>query len=108
MTPRNSVQLASLHDALWNVDEVARLLGFTRKGVYGLVESRRIPFVRLPARNRRGGPIRFVPAEVLRWLEQNVSPLQAASVHARRTSVRLMHEPGTKRSSSGSSVAVTA
>jgi excisionase family DNA binding protein len=59
---------------LLTVDQVAALLGFTRKGIYGLVGTRRIPFVRLPSRGARGGAIRFVRAELLQWLQQNRVP----------------------------------
>lgn len=61
-------------ERLWRVDDVARFLGLTRKGVYGLVETRRIPFVRMPGRGQRSGPIRFVRAELLEWVGRNRVP----------------------------------
>lgn len=67
VVPRDELRLLT-------VAQVAPLLGLTRKGVYGLVETRRIPCVRVPSRGRRHGPIRFVLAELLAWLEQNRVP----------------------------------
>ncbi len=55
-------------ERLMSVSEVAELIGFTRKGVYGLVETRRIPFVRIGTR------IRFIQSDVLAWLQQNRVP----------------------------------
>ncbi|MBK8170735.1 MAG: helix-turn-helix domain-containing protein [Sandaracinaceae bacterium] len=53
---------------LLTVDEVAALLRTTVKGVYYLVEHRRIPHLKL------GRRIRFVRSDVLSWLEQNRVP----------------------------------
>jgi excisionase family DNA binding protein len=53
---------------LLTVPDVAALLRLTRKGIYGLVETRRIPHVRV------GNRVRFIRADVLRWLEQNRVP----------------------------------
>ena len=50
---------------LLTVKEVARLLQFTEKGVYSLVENRRIPYVRISNR------IRFLQSDVLEWLQEN-------------------------------------
>jgi len=53
---------------LLTVPEIAALLRFTVKGVYALVESRRIPFVRVSNR------VRFLRSDVLRWLQENRVP----------------------------------
>ena len=53
---------------LLTIPDVAALLRLTRKGIYGLVETRRIPHVRVDNR------VRFIGADVLRWLEQNRVP----------------------------------
>jgi excisionase family DNA binding protein len=63
---------ASTIDApdLLTVEEVAQMLRLTRKGVYSMVEARRIPFVRVSNR------VRFLRCDVLRWLErQRVEPV---------------------------------
>lgn len=74
MSGTSRVEPVVREDRLWQVNDVARFLDLTRKGVYGLVETRRIPFIRVPGRGRRGGPIRFVRADVLAWLQQNRVP----------------------------------
>ena len=74
MSKAPRVETAGSDEQLWRVEDVARYLGLTRKGVYGLVETRRIPFVRMPGRGRRGGPIRFVRSELLEWVQQNRVP----------------------------------
>jgi excisionase family DNA binding protein len=50
-------------DELPAVPEVAALLRLTAKGVYALVESRRIPFVRVSNR------IRLLRRDVVAWIE---------------------------------------
>ena len=53
-----------------DVTEVARWLRLTPKGVYGLIESGRIPHVKV------GGRVRFEREAVLRWLgKSRVSPI---------------------------------
>jgi excisionase family DNA binding protein len=49
---------------LWSVAQCAEFLNRSVRYVYGLVEVRRIPFVRLS-----GGTIRFRRESVERWLE---------------------------------------
>jgi excisionase family DNA binding protein len=53
---------------LMTVKEVATLLRLSQKGVYSMVEARRIPFVRVSNR------VRFVQADVLMWLRGNQVP----------------------------------
>lgn len=53
---------APVEGALLDVNEVAALLRLTPKGIYSLVESRRIPHVKVAHR------VRFVRATVLNWL----------------------------------------
>ena len=55
-------------DELLTVPEVAELLRFTVKGIYPLVEARRIPFVRISNR------LRFCQTDVLAWLRENRVP----------------------------------
>ncbi len=49
--------------------EAARLLDVSERTLERWVRERRIPFVRLPQRGRRCG-VRFVAAQLLRWLDQ--------------------------------------
>jgi len=58
---------------LLTVDDVARLLQFTKKGVYSLVEHRRIPFIKISNR------VRFSRADVLEWLRENRVPAMEKS-----------------------------
>lgn len=53
---------------LLTVPEVAALLRLTPKGIYAMVEGRRIPFVKVSNR------VRFVRADVVRWLSENRVP----------------------------------
>jgi excisionase family DNA binding protein len=61
---------------LVTVNELAETLNLSRRGVYRLVECRRIPYVRL------GGPIRgalrFDLGDVLDHLKQNPEPAVTA------------------------------
>jgi len=59
---------ATILARLLTVPEVAELLQLTRKGVYALVEARRIPFIRVSNR------VRFCQTDVLRWLQENRVP----------------------------------
>jgi len=52
-------------DRLLTVADVAALLRLTNKGVYSLVEARRIPFVRVSNR------VRFILEDVVAWLSEN-------------------------------------
>jgi excisionase family DNA binding protein len=49
-------------DRLWRPEEVARFLGLTRKGVYGLAERRILPSIKV------GGRLRFDSADIRRWV----------------------------------------
>ena len=48
--------------------EVAEMLRLTPRGIYSMVEQRRIPFIRVSNR------IRFDRLDVLRWLGENRVP----------------------------------
>jgi excisionase family DNA binding protein len=47
---------------------VADLLRLTKKGIYAMVEARRIPFVKISNR------VRFLKSDVLDWLSENRVP----------------------------------
>ena len=53
---------------LLTVTEVAELLRLTPKGVYSLIENRRIPFVKVSNR------VRFFESDVISWLRKNRVP----------------------------------
>ena len=53
---------------LLTVREVAAWLQLTEKGVYAMVEARRIPFVKVSNR------VRFICADVVQWLRENRVP----------------------------------
>lgn len=55
---------------LLTVEEVAAILKLTKKGIYLLVETRRIPVVKV------GNRLRFFRAEIVTWLEENRLPLR--------------------------------
>lgn len=55
-------------EALLTVAEVAALLRLTPKGVYAMVEARRIPFIKISNR------VRFLQSDVLAWLSENRVP----------------------------------
>jgi excisionase family DNA binding protein len=55
-------------DRLLTVQELAEFLRLTPKGVYAMVEARRIPFIRVSNR------VRFRQSDVLAWLEENRVP----------------------------------
>jgi excisionase family DNA binding protein len=50
------------------MDQLAEMLGVTRRHVRRLVDERRVPFLRV------GRFIRFDPAEVAAWLDRNRVP----------------------------------
>ncbi len=52
-------------ETLLDKDDAARRLGTTRSHIDYLVEKRRIPFVRV------GRMIRFVPADLDTWIDDN-------------------------------------
>ena len=56
-------------EPLLTVQEVAEILRLTTKGIYSMVESRRIPFIKVSNR------VRFQRADVLRWLQENRVPV---------------------------------
>lgn len=61
----------SPEERLLTVTEVAVWISFTPKGVYALVEARRIPFIKVSNR------VRFLRSDVLDWLTENrVSALE--------------------------------
>jgi|GEM_PF-2411668 len=66
-------QLRGELEALLTVADVAALLRLTEKGVYSLIESRRIPFVRVSNR------VRFLPRDVRSWLQENRVPASETS-----------------------------
>lgn len=71
--PRASDRVAHEPDSaggelLLTVPEVAALLRLTVKGIYAMVEARRIPFIKVSNR------VRFLRADVLRWLSENRVP----------------------------------
>ncbi len=53
---------------LLTVNEVALLLRLTPKGIYSLIENRRIPFIKISNR------VRFLQADVISWLQKNRVP----------------------------------
>jgi excisionase family DNA binding protein len=55
-------------EKLLTVFDAAALLRLTPKGVYALVEGRRIPFIRVSNR------VRFIRKDVLNWLWENRVP----------------------------------
>jgi len=55
---------------LLTVEEVADWLRLTPKGIYSMVEARRIPFVKVSNR------VRFSFADVVAWLRENRVPAQ--------------------------------
>ena len=62
---RNPLPAREASEKLLTVPEVADLLRLTPKGIYALVEGRRIPFVRVSNR------LRFLRCDVARWLQEN-------------------------------------
>jgi excisionase family DNA binding protein len=52
-------------EALWSVVELARYLGLSVKGVYGMAENRKLPSLKV------GGRLRFDPAEIRAWLRKH-------------------------------------
>lgn len=65
-SPDDPEQQPSLQ--LLTVEEVAALLKLTRKGIYALVEARRIPFLKISNR------LRFDYRDVVAWLWGNRVP----------------------------------
>ena len=60
-------------EALMDVNEVAEMLGVTRKTVYRWVQKRMIPYCK-PMPGPRGA-LRFVPADLRAWLDARGVPL---------------------------------
>jgi len=55
-------ELIEERDTAWSLAQLAKLLGCSRGKLYSLVESNRIPHIRL------GGLIRFDPKSTAKWL----------------------------------------
>lgn len=64
----------SLEPELLTVEELARWLKLSVKGVYNLVESRRIPHLKVGSSR-----LRFLPSEIRSWLEESRVPLRRKS-----------------------------
>ncbi len=73
--PTLGTESVPLAGKLLTVTEMADWLRLTPKGIYALVEARRIPFVKISNR------LRFSQAEIERWLRDNRVP--ASSVTTR-------------------------
>ena len=57
------------------IDEVAQLLGVSRRTVDRYVEESRIPYIRLQRGTR--GPVRFLRSQLLKWLAHlTVKPIR--------------------------------
>lgn len=52
-------------EILLTVEEVSNILRLSAKGIYSLIEMRRIPFVRVSNR------VRFLKSDVLEWIREN-------------------------------------
>ncbi len=63
-----SESVKSGHLSLLTVAEVAEFLRLTPKGVYSLIENRRIPFIKVSNR------VRFLESDVISWLRKNRVP----------------------------------
>lgn len=59
------------HDALWDIDAVARRLGVPVRHVRRLVAERRIPFIKW------GHLLRFDPTDIEAWLDHARRPPRA-------------------------------
>lgn len=58
-------------ERLWTVSDIAGFLGFTSKGIYGLVERQSVPCLRI------GSRLRFEPDVILEWIRQRrISPIE--------------------------------
>ena len=55
-------------EGLWDIPTVAKRLGMTTRFVRRLVQERRIPYIKL------GRPVRFDPAEIEAWLNDQRRP----------------------------------
>ena len=55
-------------EGLWNIETLAKRLGTSTRHVRRLVQERRIPYIKL------GRPVRFDPAEIEAWLDQQRRP----------------------------------
>lgn len=58
---------------LLTVEELAARLKLSVKGIYNLVETRRIPHLKVSSR------LRFLPSETQAWLEESRVPLRRTS-----------------------------
>lgn len=66
--PTLGAESGPLAGKLLTVTDMADWLRLTPKGIYALVEARRIPFVKISNR------LRFSQAEIERWLRDNRVP----------------------------------
>jgi excisionase family DNA binding protein len=66
--PTLGTESGPLAGKLLTVTDMADWLRLTPKGIYALVEARRIPFVKISNR------LRFSQAEIERWLRDNRVP----------------------------------
>jgi excisionase family DNA binding protein len=55
-------------EALLTVEDLAGLLRLSTKGIYSLVENRKIPFIKVSNR------VRFLPEDVMAWVRENRVP----------------------------------
>jgi excisionase family DNA binding protein len=70
-TPANKhtsvIDIVRHRGSLWNADELAGVLDLSRKHIYKLSKSGRIPCIRM------GGAIRFDPEATAQWLENRAA-----------------------------------
>ena len=71
VVPRTAT--AEAEPELMTVGEVAAWLKLSVKGIYNLVETRRIPHLKVSSR------LRFLPSEIQAWLEESRVPLRRTS-----------------------------
>jgi excisionase family DNA binding protein len=84
--------MGDLETELLKPSEIASFLGVSRSWVYAAAKAGRIPCVRLGGRD---GPLRFVPRDVERWLEnarRTWLPGDSLARTATRASTRLRAE----------------
>jgi len=62
--PTSVIDIVRNKGSFWNADELAEVLAISRKHVYKLAKSGRIPCCRM------GGAIRFDPETTAQWLER--------------------------------------
>lgn len=62
--PTRITDIIRNHRTFWTADELSEVLAISRKHVYKLAKSGRIPCYRM------GGAIRFDPEDTAQWLEE--------------------------------------